>query len=352
MEYAFLPASITNLYTELVQQVKSAEANRNIGDVKGSFVSKQIKGKTYWYLQHSFTGQQTQIYLGPESPTLLKTIKESKKGRLQKEEDTLQRRKLCAMLQQGGIPVPDNLSAKVLLLLSESSLFKIGAILIGTHAFQCYSQILGITWESLLKTQDIDIAQDKNISIALAAENTSMNLPAILQHAQLGFFPIPALNPKNPSTSFKIQKKELHLDLLTPLIGKENSKPIFLPALKAAAQPLRYLDYLIEDPIDCVIPYDAGILVQVPQPARFAFHKLIVASQRAVSFQAKVRKDLSQALGLFKVLSEERPGDLHLAWDQLKKHGKAWIQASQKSISLFKKEEKDWMKKFQREIMK
>ncbi len=72
MQYTRFPASIATLYAEFFQQVKSAEASRDIADIKGSFVSKQIKGKTYWYLQHSLTGQQTQIYLGPESPSLLK----------------------------------------------------------------------------------------------------------------------------------------------------------------------------------------------------------------------------------------------------------------------------------------
>lgn len=36
----------------------------------GSFVSKQMKGNTYWYLQRQVAGHREQHYLGPESESL------------------------------------------------------------------------------------------------------------------------------------------------------------------------------------------------------------------------------------------------------------------------------------------
>ncbi|MBL3684602.1 hypothetical protein F2981_18295 (plasmid) [Sinorhizobium meliloti] len=54
-----------------------------------------------------------------------------------------------------------------------------------------------------------------------------------------------------------------------------------MPALGgAAAQPLRFLDYLIYHPIRAVLLHGAGVLVNVPAPQRYAIHKLIVASRR------------------------------------------------------------------------
>ena len=59
-----------------------------------------------------------------------------------------------------------------------------------------------------------------------------------------------------------------------------------------------------------------GILVNVPDPARFAFHKLIVAGERGASLHAKRDKDLHQAAQVFNVLVQERPDDVRLSWEE------------------------------------
>lgn len=351
MKYEHLSQTISTLYAELFQQVQSAEAIRSLADLKGIFVSKKIKDKNYWYLQHNLEGKQTQIYLGAEGPELLQLIQKHRDGKSLLSPDVQQRKKLCAMISQGAVLVSDPLSSKILMLLSESGVFKMGSVLVGTHAFQAYALMLGVSWEKKHRTQDIDLAQEKNISLALSLENAKMDLPAVLDQTKLGFFPIPRLSHKQPSTSFKIQGKELHLDILTPLLGKESSKPIFLPVLKTAAQPLRFLDYLIEDPVECVVPYDSGILLQVPQAARFAFHKLLISS-RNLSEQVKAKKDIEQSMALLTYLLEERPGDLLLAWENLKKRGKNWTLPILKKLEALKKNEKPFIERLQKEILK
>jgi hypothetical protein len=108
---------------------------------------------------------------------------------------------------------------------------------------------------------------------------------------------------------------------------------VFLPALNAAAQPLRFLDYLIEEAQPAAIVAGDGILVNVPHPARFAFHKLIVARERPVAQQAKAAKDLLQAGQLLQVLLEDRPGDLVLAWETLCGRGRGWLQRARASMA-------------------
>jgi hypothetical protein len=51
------------------------------------------------------------------------------------------------------------------------------------------------------------------------------------------------------------------------------------------------------------------------KPARFAFHKLVIAERRVPAFQTKSRKHIDQAEQLFAVLLRDRPGDLRLAWN-------------------------------------
>ena len=53
-----------------------------------------------------------------------------------------------------------------------------------------------------------------------------------------------------------------------------------LPAPDVSAQALRHLDYLLEVPIPALSLYRSGVLVRIPQPERYAMHKLIVTEWR------------------------------------------------------------------------
>ncbi|MDE2323292.1 MAG: hypothetical protein KGL51_01260, partial [Betaproteobacteria bacterium] len=64
-------------------------------------------------------------------------------------------------------------------------------------------------------------------------------------------------------------------------------------------------------------PY--GALVNVPEPARFMWHKLAVAAMRPAAFAAKRKKDLHQAATLFKVLSTQNQDDASQALQWVKK---------------------------------
>ena len=85
-----------------------------------------------------------------------------------------------------------------------------------------------------------------------------------------------------------------------------------------AAQALKFLDYLLEAHIPAGVINGGGVLVNVPDPARYAFHKLLVSRSRDLGSQMKVEKDLYQAVQLMNMLIEDRPGDLSLAWDGLR----------------------------------
>ncbi len=207
---------------------------------------------------------------------------------------------------------------KVLSLLADSGVFRMGGILVGTQAFAAYGNMLGVRFEKQsLRTQDVDVAQDRAIGIALSQEASPVNVEQSLVQSGMGFLPVPALDPRLPSTSFKIRGRDLRVDFLTPMIGAESSKPVFLPALGVSAHPLRFLHYLIKDPTQAVLVGGPGILVNVPDPARFAFHKLWISGKRPVSEQTKALKDLRQGGDLLEVLLEDRPDDLPPAWDDL-----------------------------------
>jgi len=109
--------------------------------------------------------------------------------------------------------------------------------------------------------------------------------------------------------------REYKVDILTPMRGATNSKPVLIPSIKSHATPLRFLDYLIEGAVEAVVVGGSGIKVHVPNPGRFAIHKLVVARQRGVSQQIKASKDLKQAGCIFEILATDRPWDIETAME-------------------------------------
>jgi hypothetical protein len=133
-----------------------------------------------------------------------------------------------------------------------------------------------------------------------------------------------------------VRGTNIEVELLTPMIGRERRRPIEIPTLGVAATPLRFLDYLIEDTQPGVVLGGAGVLVNVPRPGRFALHKLVVASRRGdrSSAHGKAPKDRAQASALLRLLIEDLPGEVTLAWKALGRRGKAWTSAANSSLRL------------------
>ncbi|MCW8831596.1 MAG: GSU2403 family nucleotidyltransferase fold protein [Gammaproteobacteria bacterium] len=317
-----LPDTVTLQYSELMQQcIHPAPDGANL-----SFKPKTISGKRYWYLFISLGARRSEHYLGLETPELLNRIEEEKALWESTEDDRKMRQRLVAMLLAGGATAtPDN-EGKVLSLLERSGLFLAGGIVIGTLAFRAYANMLGVLWHSELQTRDIDLASDYQYPIIMPRGKKPIDLSSVLIDSGMGFLEVPALNRKSPSTKFKIRGQELAVELLTPMRGKESAKPIEIPGLTAYAEPVRFLDYLLEDIQPAVLLYKHGVLINVPAPARFAFHKLMVSQRRRAADVEKIKRDLMQAEQLFEVLVEGRPGDLILAYEAAEKMGDKFLQ--------------------------
>ncbi|MGH7105560.1 MAG: GSU2403 family nucleotidyltransferase fold protein, partial [Acetobacteraceae bacterium] len=85
--------------------------------------------------------------------------------------------------------------------------------------------------------------------------------------------------------------------------------------------------------VPAVVLHDAGVLVNVPSPARYAVHKLIVA-QRRKEGSAKVDKDLKQAEALIDALVVRRPHDLRDAWSEAAGRGPKWRELLTMGLSM------------------
>ncbi|HTY98740.1 MAG TPA: GSU2403 family nucleotidyltransferase fold protein [Rhodocyclaceae bacterium] len=136
---------------------------------------------------------------------------------------------------------------------------------------------------------------------------------ALLKQTGIRFAPVTGLErPPGPPTSFKAVGKDLKVDLLVP--GRLNSKPyatVSVPELGAHATSLPFLDYLLQAPWPGLAGgRDHLIPIAIPQPARYALHKLVIAGLRGGAENPKIEKDLTQAGILAAILAQEDPSAL------------------------------------------
>lgn len=321
-----LPVSVQTQYAELVQQLLHAAG---AGPIRrgGSLVHKVIRGRKYWYLQQDGPVRR-QAYLGPDGEDLAPVLSRVREELERSRSASADRAALVSMLRAGGAWTVSVAEARLLSFLEGAGLFRLGGVLAGTHAFATFANVLGVRWATAtVGTRDVDVAHDERIALALSEDFGAVDFEAARRDTVTGaeLWPIPSFDPKAPSTSFKMLGTELHVDLLTPMRGKERTAPVRIPALNAAAYPLRFLDYLIEDSIPAAIVGGDGVLVNLPSPARFALHKLLVASKRPVSHATKARKDLAQAEQVLRVLLEDREGDVRRAFTDLRARGTGWL---------------------------
>jgi hypothetical protein len=323
------PLEVQTIYAELLEQLAVHEASRAIGHTPGSFVTKIVKGQEYYYFQHMGPGgAKHQTYLGRRDAALDALADRFAQGRREVAVDQQSLDRLAALLRAGGAVVTDAPSARVLHALADAGVFHAGGVLVGTHAFIVLGNLLGVHWDTSLRTQDVDIAIDPKLDVAIPG--VSADLPSALDSLEMGFLPVSGLDRNSPTTSFKVRGQSLRVDLLTP-VARARSGAVALTRFAAAAQPMRFLDYLIESSVKAAVVNGGAIAVNVPDPARFALHKLIVAGERPVVMQAKRDKDLSQAAQILELLQVDRPGDLVLAWEALVARGSSWVKRIEKS---------------------
>jgi hypothetical protein len=101
------------------------------------------------------------------------------------------------------------------------------------------------------------------------------------------------------------------------------------------------MDYLIENNQPSVILHGAGIPVRVPDPARFALHKLALSQLRPAAMKAKADKDLRQAGAILEVLLVDNPGLVMLAADALNERSDMMANFTRKGALLLQSDMKD-----------
>ena len=317
------------VYSELLEQLQYAEAEGLIAQ-EGFYTRRKRHNRYYWYFRRRLGNGHIDRYIGAETPDLLARIETLKERAARAKQAAGERRMLVRQLRTGGILSPDRRTGRLIETLARAGAFRLHAVIVGTHAFRCYPVLLGTHLDaSLMTTRDLDLAQDP-VALALTDTATS-SLGNVLAQAE-NFIEIPPLNRKDPPTSWRTNDHALRLDVLTPLTGRARRTTVELPALGIHATALRFLDFLLVQPVFAAVLTGSGVLVRVPTPERYALHKLIVASRRGAAGRDKSRKDIQQAQSLLEILILDSPADVEDAWSDLIGRGKQWRTAALKSI--------------------
>ena len=326
------PLSMTaqTAFSQVVEVALSFEHMRSVADLPGSFVAKSVKGHRYWYFQYTEpAGVRRQVFVGLDGDAVHALIARAAAPAAAESLGPLVRS--AAVLGCAEI-LPRHY--RVLRRLAEYGFFKAGGVLVGTHAFVAYGNMLGVRWggADAIRTQDIDFAHaGKSISLALAPNHKVQTHEAI-QSLDMGFLPIAGLAGKTGGAYLIPKEKEFRLDFLTT-IGRSGDAPYEHPDLHVTLQPLRFMEYSLENVQQtALLSGDSATTVNVPHPARYALHKLIVAGEREGAFQAKSKKDLMQAGLLLSALKETRPWEVEEAWADLLRRGKGWAVRAQRGL--------------------
>ncbi len=176
-------------------------------------------------------------------------------------------------------------------------------------------------------TGDADIAQD--YAISREVEDSLPPIVELLQGVDVSFRPVPHRSGSAASSAFQ-NADGCQVEFLTSNRGSDDyiDQPAKMPALGgASADPIRFLDFLIREPVRTMLLHRSGVSVVVPDPSRYAVHKLIVASRRHTDGQglAKREKDVRQTALLFEALQQtRRSADLALVYNEAWERGPAW----------------------------
>lgn len=323
-------------YAEVLDHAMMRSIHRSVADLTGTFAKKAVSGRQYWYFQYRDVDQKLhQVYLGPQSERLDRLIE--MKGAAPAQGVSISRHARAA-IALGNIPVLKS-HFRVIRRLEEYGYFKAGGILIGTHAFLSYGNMLGVDWCDGNQTQDMDFAHaGRSVSLALPTD-VKLDVHDAVTSLEMGFLPASKLDGLIGGSYINPAQPDFRLDFLTTE-GRDKSELVNFPALNVAMVPLKFMEFSLKDIRQVAILADEGaVLVNVPNPARYALHKLIVAGLRDGSYKTKANKDVRQAASLIAYLSKHLPDDLMEAWEDLRGRGPSWRAKFEKGVALMLIEE-------------
>lgn len=316
--YTEMSAAAQAAFAGLDTAARQREVDRCVADLPGGFTRKLVNGRAYWYYQaKSPDGAPLQTYVGPDDGATRALIAAHKSG-VHAQADKNMLRAARAAVELGCAQVPLK-HGRVISRLGDHGFFRAGGILVGTHAFMAYQNLLGVTWQGSAMTLDLDFAHaGRNVSIALRP-GIKIDTRKAIESLEMGFMPI-----QSQTTYKKADEPNFDIDFLTSM-GRTGDAPVHVESLNVTLQPLKFMELSLEDPLTTTLLWRNGpVVVNLPRPQRYAVHKLLVYGERPQNMRTKAIKDLAQAAALMDYLLDMDLELIQEAWQDAMSRGKGW----------------------------
>ena len=315
-----LSLSAQTAYAELVDQARTLDLE-SLSGLTGTFQRRVIKGHPYVYFGYRdpLGGAQRRAYVGPADERVDALIARFEAAKAPKKLAPNAQAAL-ALGCAGTLPK----HYRIVRQLSGYGFFRAGGVLIGTHAFVAMANMLGVHWENGERTLDVDFAHaGRNVSLALPAD-VKISVHDALTSLEMGLLPIQELTGKIGAQYRNPKDPELRIDFLTSMT--RDGLPVTIEDLGLVLEPLKFMEFLLEGTTQAALLSRSGAcLVNIPSPARFAVHKLIICGERTNAERAKSVKDIEQGAAL---------AQWHLVNGQSRAFAATWKDATQRG--------KDW----------
>ncbi|WP_372527313.1 GSU2403 family nucleotidyltransferase fold protein [Piscinibacter sp.] len=327
--YRELSLAAQTTYAEVLDQSRALELNALAG-LTGAFHRRTIKGCDYIYFGYRdpIDGAQRRVYVGPADERVNALVARFNDIKAPKQLAPNAQAAL-ALGCAGTLPKHHRIVRQ----LAAYGFFKAGGVLIGTHAFIAMSNMLGVRWVSGDKTLDVDFAHaGRNVSLALPSD-VQLSVHDALSSLEMGLLPIRELSRKAGAQYRNPRDPELRLDFLTSLTS--DGEPVVIDRLGLALEPLKFMEFSLEGTTQAaLLSRDGACLVNIPAPARYAVHKLIVYGERDTAARVKALKDIEQAAALAEWhLRAGQAATFNAAWVDALKRGKGWRTRAQEGRS-------------------
>lgn len=285
----------------------------------GSTAQKTVNGRSYTYWRvYLPSGMHKETSLGRTGEATTEAALDAKLL------ESAEMRTLAAdvqLLRKAGFAAVDNSSALTLATLFNAGIFGHGGVLVGSHVFCALLNGLGAHQPARYRTEILESRCAWPIDLAISRDHRSLS---ILRDSGVVFHGEPKANARQPPISFKARGQLIKVNLLVR--GAEAQKTVPLPILRTHATGFPHFRYLVSDPSPgFVLSKDNMIPVVMPQPARFALHKLIVSTLYGPSLARMADMDRTQGVLLIDALMEKFPGWLTVAASDLEKHARRRI---------------------------
>ena len=147
-----------------------------VSDIRGAPTCRQRGSRRYWYDRYRIGAETKERYLGEDLPALRERIERHAALKAERDTRRRERARLVRLLRSERFIGMDGATGSLVAAMARAGVFRLGGLLVGTHAFRIYEGELGLRLSFDHTATTHDIASFEKLSLALG-DNALPSLP-------------------------------------------------------------------------------------------------------------------------------------------------------------------------------